>query len=291
VQLGHPAADACLQGGILRGALHEVFPAGGGDEASACGFATALAARVAAGARVLWLRTDFAALEHGEISALGLIELGLDPDRFLLLRAPDATSVLRAASDALSCATLGALVIEIPGAPKILDLSASRRLVLAAAQSGVTAFLLRLDAQAEPSAAETRWLVRAARSFPPPRAAYEMHTFPQTYDPITFLPRACVGEGDREAVEGGLRAAERPPPPLRGTSPALGGGGKERAEQENWRFPRFEAELVRHRHGGVGHWVMEWSCDDGIFRAADSGAVVSASSDRPAAAEYASRIA
>ncbi|HEX4077957.1 MAG TPA: hypothetical protein VHX61_03665 [Rhizomicrobium sp.] len=223
VALGHAAADACLHGGILRGALHEVFPAGAGDEAAACGFAVAQAARVAAGARVLWLRTDFAALEHGEISALGLIELGLDPDRFLLLRAPDATSVLRAASDALSCAALGALVIEISGAPKILDLSASRRLVLAAAQSGVTAFLLRLDAQAEPSAAETRWLVR-----------------PQTGD---------------------------------------------------WGSPRFDAELVRHRHGRMGHWVMEWSCDDGIFRTADSGAVVSASSDRPAAAQHASRIA
>lgn len=230
--LGHRAADACLQGGILKGALHEVFPAAPGQEAAAAGFAAALVARVAADKRVLWLRPDFAALEHGEISALGLLELGLDPGRFLLLRAPDPAAVLRAAADALTCAALGALVIEIPGTPRMLDLSASRRLVLAAAQSGVTAFLLRLDAQAEPSAAETRWLVRAARS--------------QTKN-------------------------------------------DDWANNDDWGSPRFEAELVRHRHGRNGHWVMEWSCDDCLFRAADSGAVVSAPADRPAAA--ASRVA
>ncbi len=221
VPLGHPAVDACLRGGILQGALHEIFPAAAGDATAACGFAVLLAGCVAPKRRVLWLRPDFAALEHGEISALGLIELGLDPMRFLLLRAPDAISALRAASDALSCAALGALVIEIPGAPKILDLTASRRLVLAAAQTGVTAFLLRLDAQAQSSAAETRWFVRAARSA---------------------------------------------------------------ANNENWGQPLFETDLVRNRHGRTGHWVMEWNCDDGFFRAADPGAVVSAPLHRPAAA-------
>jgi protein ImuA len=226
--LGHRLADACLHGGLLKGALHEVFPAAAGDEAAASGFVMALGARAAEGKRILWLRPDFAALEHGEISASGLVELGLDPGRFLLLRAPDVTAVLRAGFDALSCAALGALVVEIPGTPRILDLSASRRLVLAAAQSGVTAFLLRLDAQAEPSAAETRWLVRAARS---------------------------------------------------------------QTNKRDWGYPRFAAELVRHRHGRNGYWVMEWNCDDRLFRAADSSAVVSTAADRPAAAQNAPRSA
>jgi protein ImuA len=226
--LGHAQADACLKGGVLKGALHEVFPAQPGDEAAASGFTAALAARVSDNRRVLWLRTDFAALEHGEISAPGLLELGFDPDRFFLLRAPDAVSILRAGLDALSCAALGAIILEIPGMPKILNLSASRRLVLAAAQSGVTAFLLRLDAQAEASAAETRWLVRSAR-------------------------------------------AEK--------------------NNENWGHPRLDAELARHRHGRNGHWVMEWNGDDGLFRAADSGGVVSAAADRPAQAENTKRVA
>src|SRR5438309_834292 len=74
--LGHPAADACLKGGIRRGALHEIFPVAAGDEAAAAGFAAALAGRAAGKKRVLWLRPDFAPLEAGEISALGLLELG-----------------------------------------------------------------------------------------------------------------------------------------------------------------------------------------------------------------------
>ena len=74
----------------------------------------------------------------------------------------DAADALRAANDALSCAALGAVVIEIPGRPKILDLMASRRLTLACAQKTVTAFLLRFNAEPEASTAETRWLVRAA---------------------------------------------------------------------------------------------------------------------------------
>lgn len=162
--LGHPGADACLKGGIARGTLHEIFPAVPGDEAPATGFAAALSARVASRKRVLWLLPDFAALEHGEISALGLLEFGLDPARFILLRTPDAISTLRAAADALATAALGALIIEIPGSVKALDLSASRRLVLAAAETGVTAFLLRCSAEPAPSAAETRWLIRAAGS-------------------------------------------------------------------------------------------------------------------------------
>jgi len=216
--LGHPAADVCLKGGIARGTLHEIFPAAAGDEAAATGFAAALAVRVAARKRALWLLPDFAALEHGEISALGLLDLGLDPARFLLLRAPDAVSVLRAASDALTCRALGALIIEIPGTVKALDLSASRRLVLAANESGITAFLLRCSAEPEPSAAETRWLVRAAGS---------------------------------------------------------------NRNDENWGRPLFDAGLVRNRYGPTGQWLMEWNSDDGLFRAADTGAVVSASCDRP----------
>src|SRR5438045_7068955 len=90
VALSHPTADAYLKGGIGRGALHEIFPAAAGDEAAAAGFAAALAARMAAKKRVLWLRPDFAALGAGEISALGFLELGFDPPRFLLLRAPDS---------------------------------------------------------------------------------------------------------------------------------------------------------------------------------------------------------
>jgi len=163
IPLGHPEADAALRGGLARGALHEVFAAVG-HEASATGFAAALAARLAAHRRILWIRQDYSALEFGEPSATGFLELGLNPDRLLLLYAAHAEDAVRAAADALSCAALGAVLIEIPGTPKVLDLVTSRRLTLAAAQTNVPAILLRFAAEPEASAAETRWRVEAARS-------------------------------------------------------------------------------------------------------------------------------
>jgi protein ImuA len=221
VPLGHSAADLCLTGGLQRGALHEVFAATG-HEAAATGFAAGLAARVAAGKRLLWIRQDFSALEFGELSATGLLEFGLDPARMLVLRIAEAADGLRAATDALSCAALGAVVIEIQGKPKILDLAASRRLTLACTKKNVAAFLLRFGAKPDASAAETRWLVRAV------------------------------------------------PSP---------------AQEENWGHPVFEVDLIRNRHGRTGQWVMEWSCNHGLFQnpPAHRGAVVSTPSDRQAA--------
>src|SRR5689334_9707911 len=118
VPLGHDAADFCLQGGLCRGTLHEVFTGEAGDEAAAIGFAAALAARMAKGKVLLWIRQDYAALEFGELSATGLLELGLDPSRVLLIKTADAVDALKAAHEALSCASLGVVLAEIPGAPK-----------------------------------------------------------------------------------------------------------------------------------------------------------------------------
>src|SRR5260221_1239434 len=156
VPLGHVEADLCLKGGLERGALHEVL-ASPGHEAAATGFMGGLAHRMSRERRLLWIRQDYAASEYGRLSAAGLLELGLDPSRLLLLHVRDAIDCLRAASDALSCAGLGAVVIEMVGSPKCLDLTASRRLTLASAQRNVTALLLRFAARADASTAETRW--------------------------------------------------------------------------------------------------------------------------------------
>ena len=84
VPIGIAEIDAALHGGVLKGALHEVYAAIG-HEASATGFAAGLAARVAKGKPILWIRQDFSALEFGEIAATGLLELGIDPSKFLIL--------------------------------------------------------------------------------------------------------------------------------------------------------------------------------------------------------------
>ncbi|MBV9560129.1 MAG: DNA repair protein [Bradyrhizobium sp.] len=206
VALGHAEADAVLQGGLAAGVMHEVFAEAGRQTSAATGFVAGLAARVAARRPLLWVRQDFIERETGALSPGGLAELGLDPRRLVTVRAADVESALRTVADALACDALGAVVLEVWGAARQLDLVASRKLTLAAQASGVTGVLLRSAAQPEPSTAETRWIVRAAHS--PPAAPWSA-----------------------------------------------------------WGAPLFDAQLVRNRHGSLGHWIMEWNCDEGIFRA------------------------
>ena len=163
VPLGVPEIDSCLQGGLLPGALHEVF-ATSGNETAATGFVFGLASLVMQGKTLLWIYRDFLGAEFGHLSPTGLVELGLQPDRVLLFSAASLEDELRAANDALSCVGLGAVVIEISGNPAKLDLVASRRLTLAASRHAVTVFLLRLRAGPEASAAETRWQIETAPS-------------------------------------------------------------------------------------------------------------------------------
>lgn len=164
--LGHAAADAAL-GPLRRHALHEVVAASHQSPA-ATGFVAGLVARL--GQRPLvWLRQDSAGAEGGELHAPGLAAFGLDPGRVLSVRGRDALAVLKAAGDAFPRGNdrrsgIGAVVIEIAGEPSCLDLTASRRLVLAARDAGATAFLLRLGSGFAPSAATIRWAVSAAPS-------------------------------------------------------------------------------------------------------------------------------
>lgn len=167
--LGAKVVDARLGGGLLRSALHEIYAAQAGDMVAANGFALMLALRargVAAGKPILWLRGDRAMRRHGRIYGPGLVELGADPDQFWLISAPDDLALLRAAGDAIGCAGLGTLILEIGGKARLLDLTATRRLALGAARSGVMALLIRSEAQPVPSAATTRWQVAAAPSQP-----------------------------------------------------------------------------------------------------------------------------
>lgn len=223
--LGHPEADATLQGGLLRGALHEVF-AGGAQAATATGFVAGLASRVAARRPLIWIRQDFSERENGALAMSGWRELGLDPRAVVTVRAPDVEAALQITADALACDALGAVVTEIWGETRYVDLVASRKLTLAARGSGVAGLMLRIAAAPSPSTAETRWVVRAARS--PPRPAWQ-----------------------------------------------------------GWGAPVFDAQLVRNRHGQTGQWIMEWNCDECLFRdvsfggaTAHSQPVVAAPADR-----------
>jgi protein ImuA len=167
VTLGTPELDRHLPwGGLPRAALHEVAGEGADREegAAAAGFASLWLARLQDAGPVLWIvrAGSRAAID---LHAHGLHQQQLDPKRLILVAAKRDDEALWAMEEGLKAKSLGAVLGEV----EKLDLTASRRLQLAAETGGVTAFVLRRwrlmeratrDA-AQPIAAVTRWRVTA----------------------------------------------------------------------------------------------------------------------------------
>jgi protein ImuA len=160
--------DAALGGGLSCGALHELAPAAPLHLAAAGGFAAALAARSSGmGGEVLWIATDYAAGEGGGPYGPGLDLFGLPSARLLVLRVPRPADVLWAMEEGLRCRALACVIAELTGDGAAADLTATRRLALAARESGAgLGLLIRHKIAGRPSAAATRWEVAAAPSQP-----------------------------------------------------------------------------------------------------------------------------
>lgn len=146
-----PAIDQALPwGGLPRAALHEVLAA---EPGAAAGFAALVLAR--AGGTVLWIAPDPDAWPPG------LARFGLSPAQLVLVRAARQQDALWAMEETLRCPAVGAALL-VAGE---IDLTAARRLQLAAESGGVLGLLLRPDADgAAPTAALTRWRIGAAPS-------------------------------------------------------------------------------------------------------------------------------
>lgn len=164
VGFGDDLFDAQLGGGLLVGALHEFYAAREGDGVAAAALALLLALRCGRAGPLLWLRED-RARQGGRPYGLGLAALGADPARLLLVQAPDTLAMLRAGAEAVACTAIAAVIIEHSGRASAIDLTATRRLGLAATRSGVMTFLVRVGVPV-PSAAQSRWQVAAAASRP-----------------------------------------------------------------------------------------------------------------------------
>lgn len=162
VRLGAEEIDGRLpQGGLPRGALHEVFAAHPG---AATGFCAALCARLAGDGRgaVLWCEGR-RALDSGALYPPGLTRYGLDPARVIVARPRRDTEALWAIEEALRCDRVAAAVGEVDEVSPVR----SRRLQLAAGTGGVTALLLRPGgAPPGTSAAATRWRLDAVPGYP-----------------------------------------------------------------------------------------------------------------------------
>ncbi len=149
VSLGLPLLDAILpEGGLARGAVHEVT----GDAAG--GFAAMVAGRLAC--PVLWCRD---AADRAVLYGPGLGVFGLNPARVIVARCQGRTDLLWAMEEGLRTRALAAVIGEPPG---IVDLTASRRLQLAAETGGGLGIVVNPEGGFAASALESRWRINAA---------------------------------------------------------------------------------------------------------------------------------
>jgi protein ImuA len=88
--------------------------------------------------------------------------------RLIHVAVRSAEDALFALEEGLRCRDLAFVMGEITGNPRALDMTASRRLSLAAERHGVPLWLVRLDAKRDLSSARQRWAVQSTAS-PEPR--------------------------------------------------------------------------------------------------------------------------
>ncbi len=151
---------------LERGQLHEIH-------ADADGWASALAFGLTAiegdahrPVLLLRVRPGRSGVIAMEPYGAGWAPLGIDPARLVIVDAKNDAGLLRAGLDAARVAGSAAVIMESWGHLREYDLVASRRLILAAEQSGLAIVMLRGDARPRASAAHTRWQVSSAPSTP-----------------------------------------------------------------------------------------------------------------------------
>lgn len=148
-------------GGLPLGALHEILE--GGNAALSCAAPALFVAGILARLEgpVLWC------LKSHDLFASALAGAGLHPDRVIYAETGSEAAILPVMEEGLRHRGFAGVVAEIAR----LGLTPSRRLQLAAEESGIAAFVIRRwrksSGQAvEPNAAVTRWSVTVLPSTP-----------------------------------------------------------------------------------------------------------------------------
>lgn len=165
-----PDLDQHLNGGMWTNVLHEVRCNLARDFACAAGFALGLAAQFGKrdAHRILWVIDPAASVDSGLPFPDGLSEHGIDPKRMIFVRPITLQDALWSADQAAKCSDLSAVIFQVKGNPKPFDMTATRRLMLRARESGVLVCVLRQSGGEEASAAATRWHVETMPSMPDP---------------------------------------------------------------------------------------------------------------------------
>jgi len=199
IPFGLDAIDGHLPGGgLARGALHEFIENGIASEFASCttSFAAGVAARL--NGPVLWCGT------RNDLNGPGLALSGLKPDRVIHVRPERDCDILPLVEEGLRERGLAAVVAEVTR----MGLTESRRIQLAAEETGVTALVIRrwwTAAQRklteESTASVSRWRIGPAPSerLPVPgigRARWRVELVRcRGGEPRTWIVEACDGKG------------------------------------------------------------------------------------------------
>lgn len=214
--LGVAEVDDWLGGGLKLAGLHEIH-ADSADFASAIGFALLLGqggAEEQPGA-LIWIRLAKTGVPYGP----GLLDMGVDPAAISIVQPVDERAALRAMLDTMRSGAARAVLLELAGRQPLLDLTATRRLVLAAERSGTMALLVRTGAEPSASAAHSRWRVASAPSRPLEAGAPGLPAFA-----LTLLRHRGGRDGLHIVLEWNRDTASFSAP-LSGASPAVATGG------------------------------------------------------------------
>jgi protein ImuA len=158
LSFGLPTLDSCLpHAGLPFGALHEITPQHDGDIPACFGFIAAILGRVPHGDPVIFVYTQNLT-SHSRLYGHGLLALGLDPGRVLLVETQNDKQALWAIEEALRSG-VPAAVVGMIGAS--IDLKSAQRLNLAAGDSGRLLFLVQPEGLASLNVAMTRWRIGA----------------------------------------------------------------------------------------------------------------------------------
>jgi protein ImuA len=163
---GLAALDSHLpNGGLTCGALHEVVPATDAALPAAFGFIVAVLTGFISSPpqgrrakKIIVAMPRHGSRQCGRLSGHGLLSLGFDPRRVILVETAQRHDNLWALLEALRSGAPQAVV----GLSDRLDLKTSQKLHLAAADAGLPLLLLRPSQTLESSAAATRWRIGPA---------------------------------------------------------------------------------------------------------------------------------
>ena len=212
VPLGLSAIDDALPWhGLPGGAVPEIAAA---DTGAGLAFAAYMLGRFKAAAPrerrpILWCLPLPGLYETGNLYAPGLSAFGVDPGAVLFARGRRPRDVLWSVEEGLRSGAVAAVVGEVP----TTDLTASRRLALAARERGTPLFLLASAAAPDAgSAALTRWRVGSAPVPRPHARPTQPYGAAWRLDLLRCrggLPRGWLVAWDHVA---GDRASSRSPP-------------------------------------------------------------------------------